>query len=445
MARDDFKMDNARLFVLKLLIKMENNGYSNIILDKALLESDMTLQDKKFASSLFYGVIERKITLDFIIKRYLSIPFEKIDKDILQILRMGFYQLVYMNSVPESAAVNESVNLAKSIRKKSAAGFVNAVLRNFIRDNNKINFPENKLEHLSIKYSCPLWLVQKWISEYGEENIESLLQSTVAIPETALRVNVLKTSTDELLEKLSLENISAKKHESIPNCLLVKSGDLESLKSFKDGLFHVQDISSQLCCMALNPKEGEVVLDMCAAPGGKSFTLAQLMNSNGIIYAFDLHEKRVNLIRKGAERLGIDCIKAGTGDAREFNPNIPLADKILCDVPCAGLGVISKKPEIKYKNPDELGNLPEIQYNILKNASRYLKPGGEIVYSTCSLSREENDEVADRFLRENSDFSGKSFLEGYGGPFGNYKATILPADFNSDGFFIAKFVKKNNV
>ncbi len=436
-------MDNARLFVLKLLIKMENNGYSNIILDRALLESDITLQDKKFASSLFYGVIERKITLDFIIKKYLSMPIEKIDKDILQILRMGFYQLVYMDSVPDSAAVNESVNLAKSIRKKSAAGFINAILRNFIRDKKIINFPENKLECLSIKYSCPLWLVEKWISEYGEENIESLLQSTVSIPETALRVNTLKVSQDELLERLSFENISAQKHESIPNCILTKGGNLENLQSFKDGLFHVQDISSQLCCMALAPNEGEIILDMCAAPGGKSFTIAQLMNSNGSVYAFDLHAKRVNLIKKGAERLGIDCIKAETGDAREFNPGIPLADKILCDVPCAGLGVISKKPEIKYKDYKELGNLPEIQYNILKNASRYLKPGGEIVYSTCSLSREENDEVADRFLNENPNFSGKSFLEEYGLPFGDYKATILPVHFNSDGFFIAKFIKNN--
>ena len=223
------------------------------------------------------------------------------------------------------------------------------------------------------------------------------------------------------------------------NCLVLSnSGAIEKLESFKNGLFHVQDMSSQLCCMVLNPSETDIVLDLCAAPGGKSFTLAEIMNNNGSIYSCDLHEKRVNLIKNGAERLGITNINFLTNNAKEYNPELPLADKILCDVPCAGLGVISKKPEIKYKSENEISSLPKIQYEIIKTASKYLKIGGELVYSTCSLNKEENDDVIDAFLKENTDYAGVSFLEDIRKSSDGYKMTIFPDDFNSDGFFISK-------
>lgn len=435
-------MKSARLTVLYLLIKMSGNSYSNIILDKALTESDLTLQDKKFASSLFYGVIERLITLDYIISTYSSKQIDKLDTEILQILRMGIYQLLYMPSVPESAAVNESVLLVKQVKKNSVAGFVNAILRNFIRNNKAFKLPKEEIKSLSIEYSCPEWLVKKWIKEYGEENITSLLENTIKMPITSVRVNNLTINESDLIDKFELEDIKAVKNDKISSCLEIeKCGLIENLSSFKNGYFHIQDLSSQLCCLALAPKKGDIVLDLCAAPGGKSFTLAELMENDGELYAFDLHEKRVDFIKSGADRLKLTCIKANSGNAKEYDDKIPLADKILCDVPCAGLGVIAKKPEIKYKNPNELFDLPKIQYEILENAVKYLKIGGELIYSTCSLSREENDDIIDKFLSLNTEFVGCSFLENLGEPFGSYKATILPKHFESDGFFISKIVR----
>ena len=231
------------------------------------------------------------------------------------------------------------------------------------------------------------------------------------------------------------------KSELIENCYEALSGDVTATDAFKKGYFHVQDISSQLCCMALGVKENEIVLDLCSAPGGKAFTIAELMNGTGTVYAFDMYENRVQLIKDGTERLHVKNIKAMSGNALEFDKNIPLADKILCDVPCSGLGVIRKKPEIKYKNPKEFEGLTDIQYGILENAVKYLKVGGELVYSTCTLNRKENDDIIDRFLAKNNDYEGVSFLEDYGEPFGSYKATIIPMHFNSDGFFISKIKK----
>lgn len=436
-------MKSPRFQVLELLLRMSENAYSNLLLDNALNNESFDNREKKFISILFYGIIERQITLDYIISKYSSKPLDKIDKDVLSILRIGIYQLLYMSSIPDNAAVNETVNLAKQAHKASASGFVNAVLRNFIRDNKKIILPKDKTQAYSIEYSCPLWLVDKWIKEYGEKNAVQIMASTISKPEITIRVNNLKISSDDLITILENEGIDSKKSELIENCLILENcGSIERLDSFKKGFFHVQDISSQLCCMALGTCKNDVVLDLCAAPGGKSFTICEIMNNKGKVYSFDLHEKRVNLIKDGANRLGIKNIICDTGNAKTFNPEIPLADKILCDVPCAGLGVISKKPEIKYKSQQELSSLPEIQYDILRNAVKYLKPGGELVYSTCSLSKEENDEIIDGFLKENTDYEGVSFLTELGQPFGDYKATLFPHSFNSDGFFISKIRRK---
>lgn len=430
-------MTSPRFCTLKLLMRMSDNAYSNLLLDNSLESEEFDVRDKKFISTLFYGVIERKLTLDHIISKYK--PLNKIDNDILCVLRMGIYQLLYMSSIPDNAAVNESVNLVKQLRKTSASGFVNAVLRNFIRDDKKIDLPADKIERLSIEYSCPEWLVKMWIDQYGENDAVNILKSTVSKPEIAVRVNTIKITSDDLIKRLEDEGITAEKHNMSENCLVLNnSGAIEKLESFRNGLFHVQDMSSQLCCKVLNPSETDIVLDLCAAPGGKSFTLAELMNNKGIIYSCDLHEKRVHLIKSGAERLGITNIKFMTNNAKEYNPELPLADKILCDVPCAGLGVISKKPEIKYKAESEISSLPKIQYEILKTASKYLKIGGELVYSTCSLNKEENDDVIDAFLNENKNYEGVSFFEDIKKSSDGYKMTIFPDDFNSDGFFISK-------
>lgn len=348
---------------------------------------------------------------------------------------MGIYQLLYMSSVPESAAVNESVKLTRQIKMQSAGGFVNAVLRNFIRDGKKISFPKDELERLSIEYSCPKWLIDKWNREYGKYALVNILESTIKEQnEFSLRVNTTLISAVDLLKLLIADGITAEQDALLKDCIHVSNaGSPEKWEAYKKGYFHVQDISSQLCCIAVNPQKDDTVLDLCAAPGGKTFTMAELMENQGHIYAFDLHKKRADLIQSGADRLKLTCISAKTGNAKEFNAEIPLVDKILCDVPCAGLGVIGKKPEIKYKDSKELEKLPEIQYAILENAAKYLKLGGELVYSTCSLSLEENDMVIDRFLSEHKNFEGCNVLDK-----DTYKLTVFPDDYHGDGFFISK-------
>lgn len=431
-------MTDARYEAVKLLGKTFGRGsYSNILLDGALAKSDMDERDKRLCSAIYYGTLERKITLDFIISKYCRQKITKLRPEILNILRTGIYQLKFMDSIPDSAAVNESVNLTKKLRLNSLSGFVNGVLRSFIRDGKKIKYPENYSERLSVEYSVPLYLVKLLLDNYGEDGI-SLIETSLGSPPVTVRLNTLVYNRDEILKEISeLEP----KNTLIEDCYEIFSQDITNISAYKKGMFHVQDIASQLCCMALCPEAGDTVLDLCAAPGGKTFTIAEQMRGKGIIYSFDLHESRVKLIASGAERLKLGNIRALTGNAAEFNPDIPKADKILCDVPCSGLGVIRRKPEIKYKSFKEFDRLPEIQYNILENASHYLKTGGELIYSTCTVNPAENEGVVDRFLINHPEFEGSVFLENLGFPFGTYKATLFPKYFGSDGFFISKLKK----
>lgn len=430
----------ARQITLEMLVKMSsNNAYSNILLDDTLEKSGLSAQDRKFASALFYGVVERQLTLDIIIDKYSNKPSDKLSCEVRQILRMGFYQLLYMDSVPESAAVNESVLLAKKNKNPAVSGFVNAILRSFLRDDCKIPYTSSKIYNLSLEYSCPQWLITKWIKEYGEDKARVMLETSLGRAPLTVRVNTTKITADELLEKFREEDIIAEKVNMVDDCLEIKSGSgCQNSECYKNGLFHVQDISSQLCCKVLDAKEGETVLDICSAPGGKTFTIAELMNNKGKILAFDLHEKRAQLIWKGAKRLGLDIIKAGVNNGKEFNEKMPVADKILCDVPCSGFGVIRRKPEIKFKDETEFDRLPLVQYDILNTSSKYLKVGGELVYSTCTLSRMENDEVIEKFLENNPDFEKCIIPEISGVVFNDYKATLTPDIINSDGFFISK-------
>ena len=265
--------------------------------------------------------------------------------------------------------------------------------------------------------------------------MQSLLAGSVEKPPVTVRLNNLKGDRNEILSGLSeLSPVET----AVDGCYEISVANVREEQSFKNGLFHVQDIASQLCCKAVSPKAGEVILDVCSAPGGKAFTMAELSDDKADIYAFDIHDHRVKLIADGAKRLGIKSITAMQGNASEYSENVPMADKILCDVPCSGLGVIRRKPEIKYKNYEEFERLPDIQYKILENAVKYLKVGGELVYSTCTVNPKENSEVIDRFLSEHKNFDGISFLEDMGEPFGNYKVTLFPENFASDGFFISK-------
>lgn len=435
-------MADARLTAAKLLLKMESSdSYSNILLDSALSESELSEKDKAFAAALFYGVTERRVTLDHIIAQNSKLPFNKLEPEAVTVLRLGFYQLMFMPSVPDSAAVNESVKLCKRLKAFGAQGFVNGMLRSFIRNHKRVRYDGmSKSERLSIELSCPEWLARKLIDEYGTERAVMTLEASLGKPPVYARVNTVKCSDEELIAALARDGITAARHPKLEHCVeLGRTGDLEKARAFRDGLFHIQDISSQLCCLTLHPIINETVLDMCAAPGGKTFTLAELMSNKGRVISMDLYEQRAQIIADGAKRLGLGIVEARTNNALRFSEELPMADRVLCDVPCSGLGVIRRKPEIKYKNPEEFAELPQIQRAILENSSRYVRVGGTLVYSTCTLSHAENDDVVEDFARMHPEFSPIVCPLAYEGAESSYKRTFFPTKDGGDGFFIASF------
>ena len=432
--------DLNRKLVVEGLLKVEKSGFSNLVLPSLLKDTRLSSQDKAFISNLFYGTIERKITLNHILQSFISKPLKKLDKEVLAIMQSGLYQILYMNSVPSFAAINQAVGLCSSFKKTSAKGLVNAVLRKVSANGVVLPDEKDKFTFLSVKYSCPVWLIKKWFNEYGETDTVEMLKSSVGEPPLYIRVNNTLTDVNKLKESLSEQGIESEFTE-IKNSLRVHfSGkDIEKTDAYKNGLFHVQDLASQICAAAVDAQPGQTVFDLCSAPGGKAYTVAENMNNEGKVLCFDIYESRVKLIKNGANRLGLDIIQAQVSDASVFNSKIGKADRVLCDVPCSGLGIIRRKPEIKYKNADEFSDLPEIQYSILKNASSYVKPEGRLIYSTCTLSKAENDNVVDRFLAENNDFEADSFAVN------NQKfstLTLMPHKNNSDGFFISVFRRK---
>lgn len=435
-------MADARLTAVKLLLKMESSAsYSNILLDSALSEQGLSEREKAFAAALFYGVTERRLTLDYIIEQNSRIPFRKLEKEAVAVLRAGFYQLLYMPSVPESAAVNESVKLCRKLKAFGAEGFVNGMLRSFIRNGKQISFEGlDEVKTLSLKYSCPEWIAAKWLREYGEENAIKAMDASLGAPPLYARVNSTKVTDDELVNLLKKEGVKAERNPRLNGCIrLEKAGEIEQLEAFKAGLFHIQDVSSQLCCLTLRPIVNETVIDICAAPGGKTFTLAELMGNNGRVLSLDLYDGRVNLIAQGAKRLGLRIVEAKQNNAVKFSEELPQADRVLCDVPCSGLGVIRRKPEIKYKSEEEFEELPRLQRAILEVSSRYVKEGGTLVYSTCTLSRAENDEVARDFAENHPEFSPIVQTIPYDGAENNSMRTFFPEKDGGDGFFTAAF------
>lgn len=436
-------MSNTRKLVVKLLTRMDESGsYSNILLGESLKRRDLSPQDKKFITALFYGTVERQYTIDEIIKELSSKKNLKLSSELKNIIRIAVYQLLYMDSVPDNAAVNESVELAKQIKRPAVSGYVNALLREFIRTGKKLPVINNRSEQLAIDYSCPVWLVKKWMNEYNDRVCEEMLKASVGRAPIIVKVNTLYAPIEDTLKMLSDEGISYNKISVLPDCFEINSPiSIEETNAYKNGRIHVQDISSQFCVAALDPKENDIVLDLCAAPGGKTFTIAQYMNNKGKVYAFDLHENRVKLIRQDAKRLGLTCVRSRTNDALVYRKDMPMANKVLCDVPCSGLGVIRKKPEIKYKKPEDFDKLPGIQFEILDKSAAYVKRGGILVYSTCTLSRAENDEVANIFLSQHPEFTACALGENFGNDRNKTRITFSPGNYNLDGFFIAKFKK----
>lgn len=438
---------SARLAAYRLIDRVEGSAYSNIALDGVFKDSSLSERDKAFAARLFYGVVERRITLEHLLSKYLSKPIDKLDKQVRITLMMGAYQLLYMDNVPDSAAVSESAELVKKLKKASAAGMVNAVLRNIIRDGKSI--PEvkgDKYRKMSVKYSCPEELVRRICEGYGEENAVSLLENALLPSICTLRANTMKTSGGALAESLSQRGVRAYVSPLDENTVICENlRDVENDGDFRAGNYHAQDYSSQLCCKAVDPKAGETVIDLCAAPGGKTFTMAELMNDEGRIIACELHEKRTGLIRQGAERLGLRCIETMTNDARVHNDSLPKADRVLCDVPCSGYGVIRGKPEIRYKPLSDADGLPRVQLEILSAAAEYVKEGGLLVYSTCTVNINENERVVEAFLEKHGEFHGEEFPEEMGSFFkGKFMTAVFAKYFGGDGFFICRLRKEGS-
>lgn len=434
----------ARQIAFEILLKIEKDkAYSNLAIDSAVKAFCPDSTDCAFISRLVYGVTERKITLDYIISGCLSQPISKLKKEVLVILRLGTYQLIFSDKIPASAAVNESVKLAKNNKCGFATGLVNAVLRKVANDGFTIPEDTDPVKRISVLYSAPEELVKFLSYHYGENNAEEFLKSALQPKKMIIRVNTVKTTPEELKTQLKKEGVGANE-TSVPNAFQINVNKaVYELESYKKGLFHVEDISSQLCVEALAPFENCTMIDVCAAPGGKSFTAAEYMNNKGILYSCDIYESRTDLIKEGADRLGLECIKPFVNDASQFNENFPEADRVLCDVPCSGMGIISKKPEIKYKKLDDIKELLPIQRKILETASKYVKKGGRLVYSTCSVNPNENRKICDAFLKEHPEFTSVKALP-------HIERTIDEGDYltlmmhknNCDGFFIAVFDRK---
>ncbi|MBQ0125901.1 MAG: 16S rRNA (cytosine(967)-C(5))-methyltransferase RsmB [Clostridiales bacterium] len=434
---------NAREVTLSTLLKtVQSRGYSNIELDSAIKKYSLEGAERGLFTALFYGVIERKITLDYIISALSDRAMESIDIKVLTILEMGIYQLKFMDKIPESAAVNESVKLCeKFYAPKNSGAFVNALLRNYIRKKDGIPYPDRNndyAKYLSVTYSVPEWICSLWIKERGNE-CEKMLEEFSAPPFMTLRVNTAKISVDEFLSKLGELGIKAYRGRISPSSVrLGASVPLSSLGSLA-GLYFVQDEASQAAVAALGVKEGDTVIDCCACPGGKSFGAATDMNGKGKVLSFDLHKSKLSLIEKTAAALGISIIETAVQNGAQKRENMPLADKIICDVPCSCLGVISKKPDIRYKAPDDIKDLPALQAKILENNASYLKAGGDMVYSTCTVNKRENEDVVNAFLKKHGEFSLCPFETGELRSMGMIQ--ILPHHFKTDGFFIAKLHK----
>lgn len=420
------------------------DAYSAIALNNAVKENSLNGLDTSFLSALVYGVLERKITLEYIIRQYSSIRIKKIEKKTLIILYLGVYQLIYMDKVPDSAAVNESVKLCKKLRLYKSGGFVNAILRNLVRAEKQFKMPDENdhVKYLSVKYSCPEELVSEFLDQYGNKS-ETILSGFIGRPPITVRVNTLKTTKETLRDALTKRGVTVENISYLENSLnLSKTGSLEQIPEFREGHFFVEDAASQLCAEMLGAEKGETICDVCSAPGGKSFYSAICMENEGEVFSFDLHLHKLNLIESGAKRLGIEIIKTARRDASSDDIPLPPCQRILCDVPCSGLGILRRKPEIRYKTDTIIDILPKLQYSILCMNASYLPIDGILVYSTCTLRKSENTDVIDRFLCEHPDFRPEPLKlpEGFDRQLDedDHCLTILPGVYDTDGFFIAK-------
>lgn len=431
----------ARLTALRVLESCRTHGaWADAALKAQLSRDGLTGPDAALCSRIVYGVLQNQMLLDFYLAAYCSQKPDHLQPPLLNILRMGAYQILYLDKIPDSAAVNESVELAKIMKRGQASGLVNAVLRKVSK--NKQALPalpdRDEVTALSLRYSHPKWLVRRLLALLGREEAEAFLAADNAPAPITVQVNPLRTTAQALLERLEAEGVSARMHPWVPDCLeLTGTGDLTALPAFREGDFLVQDPAARLVSAVADIQSGERVLDVCAAPGGKSFSAAFAMKGQGRIVACDLHQNKLQRITEGARRLGLTCIETQAADGHVNRPEWRDAfDTVLVDAPCSGLGIIRKKPDTRYKRANDLFSLPVIQSEILDNAASYVRPGGVLVYSTCTILPEENEQVTDAFLAQHPDFSMEPFSLPVGETDG--RITLWPQRHGTDGFYICR-------
>ena len=438
---------SARATALRVLVSCRTNGaWADAALKAQLSRDGLSGPDAALCSRIVYGVMQNRMLLDHYIGAYCSQKPDHLQLPLLDILRIGAYQILYLDKIPDSAAVNESVELAKMNKRGQAAGLVNAVLRKISKNKDDLPaIPDKDAErYLSIRYSHPKWLVKRLVNLLGREEAEAFLAADNGVSPMTIQVNPLKTTQEALMEELSQQGVTAKPHAWVPGCLeLSGTGDLTALSAFREGKFMVQDGAARLVSLIADVKPGQKVLDVCAAPGGKSFSSAFAMEDNGKIVSCDLHENKLKRIHEGGERLGLTCIETVTADGRDHRADWDgKFDTVLVDAPCSGLGIIRKKPDTRYKKADELFTLPVIQAAILENAARYVRPGGTLVYSTCTILPEENEQVTDAFLAEHPDFTKDAFV--LPDPVGKTDGslTLWPQRHETDGFYICRMKRQ---
>lgn len=437
-------MDAREAAMLALNACQRQGGWSDGALKKQLAAAELSGRDAALATQLCFGVLQNQMLLDFYLSKFSNIPLKRMEGKVVQTLRLGAYQMLFLTRIPHSAAVNSAVALVKAhCKNPRAAGMVNGILRSMERSlQNMPVIPQgDPVAYLSTLYSHPDWLVKEFILSLGEEETAQLLAADNSQPPTAVMVNTTRTTVEALKAMLEADHVEAEPHPWLENCLLLsRTGDLERLEAFQQGLFYVQDPASRLSVLAAGAKPGMRVLDCCAAPGGKSFAAAIAMENQGEIVSCDLHPHKKKLIQAGADRLGLTIITPKTADGKVFRPEWERAfDLVLVDAPCSGLGVIRKKPDIRYKDPAPLADLPAVQLDILRNAARYVRPGGTLMYSTCTLLYRENGEVVETFLAENKAYKAETFtLPGPVGPVQSGSVTLWPHRHGTDGFFISK-------
>jgi 16S rRNA (cytosine967-C5)-methyltransferase len=444
---------NVRELIVELLLQVEKNqAYSNLLLNQAIKKNQVPTKDVGLLTEVVYGTIQRKLTLDYFIKPYLKNP-KKVEDWVVVLLRMTVYQMHFLTKIPDRAAIYEAVEIAKKRGHKGIASMVNGVLRSIQREGiPSIEDVSDPIERLSIEMSFPVWLIQRWVKQYGLEETKLLCEATLHPPTTSARVNRSLSSIDEILLKLEAEGLQAEIGDLSEDAVKIVRGNFANSHAFKEGLLTIQDETSMLVARVLGPEPGELVLDSCAAPGGKTTHIAELLKGTGKVISVDLHEHKVRLIKEQVDRLHLSNVETIAMDSRKLQElfNKEHFDRILVDAPCSGLGVIRRKPDIKYqKQEQDIVHLASIQSTILASVAPLLKKGGTLVYSTCTMDKEENDEVVERFLNHHDEYERDlSFINRLPEKIRGHAVTkdgqiqILPHHFGTDGFFISCLRKR---